>query len=160
AGISRVHLPGRLWRVCSGLHRGRDVPHSRTPTQNAPVAFDFLSSAAVDLSLRRDHAIALVGICSLYPRIDQWIFCRRTAAVDPNDLRDRGVGSLRINFTRPISALVRAETGGGALHHWFYRCVDFSLGNHVDLPNVYTMNLFSVGILHNHVNIESLAVYA
>ncbi len=118
-GISRVHLACCLRRVRSRLHRGCDVPRSGAPTQDAPFAFDFLPSSAPNGSFRRDHPIALVGVRALYARIGQWIFCRRTFAVDANHMRDRRLVSLRIDFTGPIPALVRAETGGCALHHWF-----------------------------------------
>src|SRR5438105_7787992 len=120
-GISRVHLACRLRRVFPRLHCGRDVPGAGAAAQDAPFAFDLLSSSAVDRAFRRDHTIALVGIRTLHARFGEWLFCGRTVAVDPDHVRDRSLASLWINITGSIPALVCAKTSGGTLHHWFLR---------------------------------------
>src|SRR5260370_30004933 len=38
-----------------------------------------------------------------------WVFCRRTAAMDTNHVRDRSLVPLWLDLTGPIFALVRSE---------------------------------------------------
>src|SRR5215472_7105946 len=109
AGISCVDFARRLRGLRARLHCWGDVPGSGAPTQNASSAFDLLSLAAADRSFRRNHAITLVGIWSLYSRFGQWVFCRRTIAVGANCLCDRSLGALRIDFARSSLALVRSQ---------------------------------------------------
>ena len=75
-GISRFDFTRRLRRVRVGVHRGRDVFDSGATTQNARAPFHFLSIAAAERFVRRDHATSLVGICALYARLNQRILRR------------------------------------------------------------------------------------
>ena len=158
--IPRVDFTGGLRRVRARLHRGRDVPRAGAATQDAPFTFDFLSSSAADGSFRGDHTITLVGIRSLHARIGQWIFCRRTTAMDPNQLRDRRLDSLWINPAGTILPLVCAQASGCTLHHRFQRGLDSSLGNHIHGPNAYAMNLFCVGLSHHNADVETRENFA
>ena len=68
AGVSRIDFARGLWCIRARLHRGRDVPPAGTAAQDAPFAFDLLSSAAADQPVRSDYAPAVVGLCALHRR--------------------------------------------------------------------------------------------
>ena len=109
AGISRVDFDDCLRRLCPRLRGRRDVPRAGAATQNPSVAFDFLSSAAADESLRRADASALAWFCALYRRPRQRVLYRRTLAAGEDDLRVWRLGFLRRDFAGPASALVCAK---------------------------------------------------
>ena len=88
-----------------------------TPAQDASIAFDFLSSAAVDRSVRGDYTTALVGFCALYPWAGERVFYGQAIAAYATGGRNRGLAALRRHLARPPSSPTCAQTRGRALHY-------------------------------------------
>ncbi len=118
AGVSRIDFVDSLRCVRVGVHRRRDVSPAGTPTQDAPAAFDFLSSAASDKSVRSDHPPAVVGLCALYPGDCERFFYGPSIA--PHSGRGRGcaLAALCGDLASLASEMARAKTCSGVMHSW------------------------------------------
>jgi glutamyl-tRNA reductase len=161
AGISRFDFDRRLWCIRARLHRGRDVPHSRAPDQNASIAFYFLSFAAADGSFRSNHAAALVGFCALHARDCERVFYGAAIAACASGGGYWGLAALRGDFARPASSTARAKTRCHAMHCRIWRGHDASLGNYLLGPDTFAaMNVFCVGLSHRTANVETLEYFA
>jgi glutamyl-tRNA reductase len=160
AGVSRIDVDGRLWRVRARLHCRHHVSGSGTSDQNAPITFDLLSSTAANGLIRGNHPVIVVGFFALHAWSNQRFFCGSTAAVDPGVLRNRHLDPLRGDFARPVPSPAWAETGGGALHHWIYRCANIALGDQLYCTDPRAMKLFCVGLSHHTTSVETRERFA
>ena len=118
AGVPCLDVDDRLWSVRARLHRWRHVSRARTPAQDTPVTFDFLSPSAADDFGRRDYATPLVRLRALHFRSRQRLFCGSSLAAGAGDLCFCRLDSLCRNLARKIFAPARAETRGRFMHYW------------------------------------------
>lgn len=136
AGNARLCLHRRSGRFRTRLRCRAYVPGAGTAVKDPPIAFDLLSSAAVNRFVCCDHAIVVDGLHPLHDRARQRIFHWATIATRENYLGRGRLDSLCVHFAGASFAPAVAKTRRGPLCIWFYRRCFGALGNHLRLAKV------------------------